>query len=28
MTVMFILLYHLYFKRIENDPEAKREQDI
>ena len=28
MTVMFILLYHLYLKRIENDPTAKREQDI
>ena len=28
MTVMFILLYHLYLKRIENDPKTKREQDI
>lgn len=28
MTVMFILLYHLYLKRIENDPTSKREQDI
>ena len=28
MTALFILLYHLYFKRIENDPRAKREQDI
>jgi len=28
MTVMFILLYHLYLKRIENDPTAKREQDF
>lgn len=28
MTVMFILLYHLYFKRIENDPTTKREQDF
>lgn len=27
-TVMFILIYHLYFKRIENDPTKKREQDI
>ena len=27
-TVMFILIYHLYFKRIENDPQAQREQDI
>ena len=28
MTVMFILIYHLYLKRIENDPTTKREQDI
>ena len=28
MTVMFILIYHLYLKRIENDPQNKREQDI
>lgn len=28
MTAMFILLYHLYFKRIENDPNAKKEPDI
>ena len=28
MTVMFILIYHLYLKRIENDPANKREQDI
>lgn len=28
MTVMFILIYHLYLKRIENDPTNKREQDI
>ena len=28
MTVMFILIYHLYLKRIENDPSKKREQDI
>lgn len=28
MTVVFILIYHLYFKRIENDPKEKREQDI
>lgn len=28
MTVMFILLYHLYLKRIDNDPTAKREQDF
>lgn len=28
MTVIFILIYHLYFKRIENDPKEKREQDI
>lgn len=28
MTVMFILIYHLYLKRIENDPSAKKEQDI
>ena len=28
MTVMFILLYHLYFKRIENGPRAEREQNI
>ena len=28
MTVMFILIYHLYLKRIENDPTQKREQDI
>ena len=28
MTVMFILIYHLYLKRIENDPKTKREQDI
>ena len=28
MTVMFILIYHLYLKRIENDPTKKREQDI
>lgn len=28
MTAMFILLYHLYLKRIENDPEAKREPDL
>ena len=28
MTVMFILIYHLYLKRIENEPKAKREQDI
>lgn len=27
MTVMFILIYHLYLKRIENDP-TQREQDI
>ena len=27
-TAMFILLYHLYLKRIENDPNTKREQDI
>lgn len=27
-TVMIILLYHLYLKRIENDPTKKREQDI
>ena len=27
-TAMFILLYHLYLKRIENDPTTKREQDI
>ncbi|MBO6026351.1 MAG: hypothetical protein J6P73_03815 [Bacteroidales bacterium] len=27
-TVMFILIYHLYFKRIENDPTTKKEQDI
>ena len=28
MTVMFILIYHLYLKRIENDPANQREQDI
>ncbi len=28
MTVMFILLYHLYLKRIENDPTSKKEPDI
>ena len=28
MTVMFILIYHLYLKRIENDPNNQREQDI
>lgn len=28
MTILFILMYHLYLKRIENDPTAKREQDI
>ena len=28
MTVMFILIYHLYLKRVENEPKAKREQDI
>ena len=28
MTVMFILIYHLYLKRIENDPKNQREQDI
>lgn len=28
MTVMFILLYHLYLKRIENDPNNQREQDF
>ena len=28
MTAMFILLYHLYLKRVENDPEAKREPDL
>lgn len=28
MTVMFILIYHLYLKRIENDSSAKKEQDI
>ena len=28
MTVMFILIYHLYLKRIENDPNHQREQDI
>lgn len=27
-TAMFILIYHLYFKRIEYDSQAKREQDI
>ncbi len=27
-TVIFILIYHLYLKRIENDPAAEREQDI
>jgi hypothetical protein len=27
-TAMFILIYHLYFKRIENDPQTQREQDI
>lgn len=27
MTLMFILIYHLYLKRIENDP-TQREQDI
>ena len=28
MTVMFILIYHLYLKRIENDPANQREQNI
>ena len=28
MTVMFILIYHLYLKRIENDPTNQRERDI
>lgn len=28
MTVMFILLYHLYLKRIENGANPEREQDI
>lgn len=28
MTIMFILIYHLYLKRIENDPQAEREQDF
>ena len=28
MTVMFILIYHLYLKRIENDPANQRELDI
>ena len=27
-TAMFILIYHLYFKRIEYDSQAKRDQDI
>ena len=27
-TALFILLYHLYLKRIENVPNTKREQDI
>ena len=27
-TAMFILIYHLYFKRIEYDSQAKSEQDI
>ena len=27
-TVMFILMYHLYLKRFENDPTKEREQDI
>lgn len=28
MTAMFILIYHLYLKRIENDPSQKGEQAI
>lgn len=28
MTAMFILIYHLYLKRIENDPKAQKEQDF
>lgn len=28
ITALLILLYHLYFKRIENAPNTQREQDI
>lgn len=28
LTLMFILMYHLYLKRFENGQETKREQDI